>query len=169
VEFVWPTVLLIMMSVAVSVQTIDNRFVLEPEPPRVGGTAHVFRARDHARAGAMVAIKLYDGAAIDDALREECFLRERAALEALTHPHIVGLLAAGHDAGRAQHYLALEWLEEDLAGHLRQQPREAVDWAVLARKVIRPLLQGLSAAHARHVIHRDIKPSNVMVAADGSV
>lgn len=162
-----------MMSVAVSVQTIDNRFVLEPEQPRVGGTAHVYRARDHARAGATVAIKLYDGAAIDDALREECLLRERAALAALTHPHVVRLLAAGHDADRGQHYLALEWLEEDLAGHLRQQSREAVVWAVLARRVLGPLLQAgppsLSAAHVRHVIHRDIKPSNVMVAADGTV
>jgi tRNA A-37 threonylcarbamoyl transferase component Bud32 len=154
---------------AMSIQTIDNRFVLEPEPPRVGGTAHVYRARDHTRAGALVAIKLYDGAAIDDALREECFLRERAALGALTHPHVVRLLAAGHDADRGQHYLALEWLEEDLVGHLRQQHSDSLVWATFARTVLRPLLLGLSAAHARHVIHRDVKPSNLMVAGDGTV
>ena len=154
---------------AMSIQTIDNRFVLEPEPPRVGGTAHVHRARDHTHAGALVAIKLYDGAAIDDALREECFLRERAALGALTHPHVVRLLAAGHDADRGEHYLALEWLEEDLVGHLRQQHSDAMVWAAFARSVLRPLLQGLSAAHARRVIHRDIKPSNLMVAGDGAV
>lgn len=165
------TVPLIMMCSpeAMTIQTIDNRFVLEPEPPRVGGTAHVYRARDHTRAGALVAIKLYDGVAIDDALREECFLRERAALGALTHPHVVRLLAAGHDADRGQHYLALEWLEEDLVGHLRQQHGDAMVWAAFARRVLRPLLQGLSAAHARHVIHRDIKPSNLMVASDGTV
>jgi tRNA A-37 threonylcarbamoyl transferase component Bud32/ABC-type iron transport system FetAB ATPase subunit len=153
----------------VTVQIIDERFVLDPEPPRVGGTAHVYRARDHARAGATVAIKLYDGAAIDDALRMECFLRERAALGALTHPHVVRLLAGGHDPARGQHYLALEWLEEDLVGHLRQQRSDAMAWAALARSVLKPLLQGLSAAHARRVIHRDIKPSNLMVASDGIV
>ena len=135
----------------------------------MGGTAHVYRARDHGRGGATVAIKLYDGAAIDDALRMECFLRERAALGALTHPHVVRLLAGGHDADRGQHYLALEWLEQDLVGHLRQQGSDAMAWGALARSVLKPLLHGLSAAHARHVIHRDIKPSNVMVASDGTV
>ena len=92
-------------------------------------------------------------------MREECFRRERAALGALTHPHVVRLLAAGHDADRGQHYLALEWLEEDLVGHLRQQEKDAMAWPTFARSVLRPLLRGLTAAHARHVIHRDIKPS----------
>jgi hypothetical protein len=37
-----------------SVQIIDNRFVLDPVAPRVGGTAHVHRARDHDHDMAMV-------------------------------------------------------------------------------------------------------------------
>lgn len=152
-----------------SVQIIDNRFVLDPVAPRVGGTAHVHRARDHEHDMETVALKLYDGAAIDDELRLECFLRERGALRALTHPHVVRLVAGGHDPSRGQHYLALEWLEEDLVGHLGQQHEEAMAWGSLARRVLKPLLEGLSAAHARHIIHRDIKPSNVMVAADGTV
>src|ERR1019366_750730 len=60
-------------------------------------------------------------------------------------------------------------LEEDLVGPLRQQRSDAMAWAALARSVLKPLLQGLSAAHARRVIHRDIKPSNLMVASDGIV
>ncbi len=152
-----------------SVEVIDNRFILEPVPPRIGGTAHVYRARDHQREGATVAIKLYDGVAIDDDLRLECFRRERAALEALTHPNVVRLVAAGRDQTRGQHYLALEWLEDDLVAHLRRQRSEALAWGSLARTVLRPLLEGLTAAQARRVIHRDIKPSNVMVAGDGTV
>ncbi len=151
------------------VQVINNRFILEPEPPRIGGTAHVYRARDHQREGATVAIKLYDGEAIDDELRLECFRRERAALEALSHPHVVRLVAAGRDQDRGQYYLALEWLEDDLVAHLRRQRSEAMAWGSLARTVLRPLLDGLTAAQARRVIHRDIKPSNVMVAGDGTV
>jgi hypothetical protein len=33
----------------------------------------------------------------------------------------VRLLAGGHDGARGQHYLALEWLQEDLVTHLRGQ------------------------------------------------
>jgi superfamily I DNA/RNA helicase len=152
-----------------SVEVIDNRFVLDPVPPRVGGTGHVFFARDHQRDGATVALKLYDGAAIDDELRLECYRRERSALQAFIHPHVVRLLAGGHDSARGQHYLALEWLQEDLVTHLRGQGDEVMAWGTLSRTVLKPLLQALGAAHARRVIHRDIKPANVMVGSDGTI
>jgi serine/threonine protein kinase len=149
-----------------SVQIVDSRFVLEPESPRIGGTARVYRARDHGNGGALVAIKLYDGEQIGDELRLECFRRERAALQALTHPHVVRLIAAGHDEARGQHYLALEWLEDDVAGFIS---RHDASWASVARTVLRPILEALSAAQGRRIVHRDIKPSNVMVTADGVI
>jgi tRNA A-37 threonylcarbamoyl transferase component Bud32 len=152
-----------------SVQVIDNRFVLDPDPPRAGATGHVHRARDYERGGAAVAVKLYDGTAIDEALREECFRRERGALRAFSHENVVRLIAAGYDETRGKHYLALEWLDEDLVTHLRRHGKDGVAWPSLARKVLRPLLTGLGAAHARRVFHRDIKPSNVMVDAEGVV
>ena len=152
-----------------TISIVDNRFILDEGPPRVGGTAHVFRAQDHAAGGAPVAIKLYDGVAIDDELRLEMFRREKEALGALSHPHIVRLVAAGYDGERGQHYLALEWLEEDLSSYLRRDGQTSVMWSKLNYLVVRPLLEALTAAQARRIIHRDIKPQNIMVDAGGVV
>lgn len=152
-----------------TISIVDNRFILDEGPPRIGGTAHVFRARDHAAGGAPVAIKLYDGVAIDDELRLEMFRREKEALSALSHPHVVRLLAAGYDGERGQHYLALEWLEEDLSSYLRRDGQTSAMWSKLVYLVVRPLLEALTAAQARRVIHRDIKPQNIMVDPAGTV
>jgi hypothetical protein len=151
------------------VRVIDGRFVLDAVAPRVGGTAHVHRATDHADGGARVAVKLYDGEAIDDELRRECFLREHAALQALSHPNIVRLISAGPDRDHAQHYLALEWIELSLLDHLASLPTPEREWNAMARSVLRPLLLALSAAHARHILHRDVKPANLMFGDDGQV
>jgi tRNA A-37 threonylcarbamoyl transferase component Bud32 len=148
-------------------ETIGGRFLLARVAPRTGGTAHVFRALD-VETEATVAIKVYDGVAIDDELLHECFVRERSALEALSHPNVVKLIDAGYDETRGQHYLALEWLQEDLLAYLRAGGTGA-RWSTIGPTVLRPLLDGLRAAHARRVLHRDIKPANVMVAGDGTV
>jgi tRNA A-37 threonylcarbamoyl transferase component Bud32 len=153
---------------AQGIEVVGNRFLLSGMGPRVGGTAHVYRATDTQTHGT-VALKLYDGMAIDDELRRESFLRERSALEALSHPNVVTLLDAGYDEQRGQHYLALEWLEDDLLTYLREGHAGPPRWDVLAPTVLRPLLDGLRAAHVRRVLHRDVKPSNVMVAADGTI
>lgn len=152
-----------------SVPVVDDRFVLDPVPPQVGGTAHVHLATDYKNGGAKVAIKLYDGTAIDDDLRQECYRRESAALSAFTHPNVVRLISSGFDEDRQQHYLALEWLESNLKADLEGDGEEAFTWAALSRRVFLPLLEGLGAAHARHLIHRDIKPPNIMVDAAGTV
>ncbi len=153
----------------VTIMQVGDRFVLEPTAPRLGGTAHVHRARDFQIGGTEVAVKLYDGEDLDDELRKECFLREREALRILNHPNVVRLVAAGYDSARGQHYIALEWLEQDLLGSMRQADASYWAWPHVARHVMVPLLQALGAAHARRIWHRDIKPSNVMVGHDGDV
>ena len=152
-----------------SVPIVGDRFVLDPGPPRVGGTAHVHLASDYKNDGAKVAIKLYDGTAIDDDLRQECYRRESAALSAFTHPNVVRLIGSGFDEKRQQYYLALEWLDSDLKSDLLHEGDVAFTWSRLSRRVLRPLLEGLGAAHARHLIHRDIKPANIMVDSAGAV
>src|SRR5436305_4958980 len=103
------------------VEVIDGRFVLEPDPPRIGGTAHVFKARDHDQDGAFVAVKLFDVRALEDDVLRESFLREREALEALDHPNVVRLHAAGFDEQREQHYVALEWIDEHLLQYISRR------------------------------------------------
>lgn len=151
------------------VPVVGGRFVLDPAPPRVGGTGHVHLATDYQGDGSKVAIKLYDGTAIDDALRAECYRRESSALSAFTHPHVVRLIKSGFDDERQQHYLALEWLESGLKAHLALDGTAGFSWPRLSRDVLLPLLEGLGAAHARHLIHRDIKPANIMVDSLGTV
>lgn len=154
-----------------TVEVIDGRFVLEPDPPRVGGTAHIYKARDHDRDGTLVAVKLFDSAALEDEVLRESFLRERESLEALDHPNIVKLYAAGFDAGRGQHYVALEWIDEHLLEYIERRTKEGADearnpgagWDSFSQLVLAPVLTGLGVAHGRRILHRDIKPQNILV------
>jgi hypothetical protein len=76
-----------------------------------------------------VAVKLYDGRAIDEALREECFLRERAALGALSHPHVVRLVAAGYDQPRAKLYVVIVWPPRTAAWSSKRWNRETAQYS----------------------------------------
>ena len=69
-----------------AIVTIADRYVLDPVPPRTGGTGHVYRARIHGGTGEVVAVKVYDGEALDDETQKEVYLRERSALQTLVHP-----------------------------------------------------------------------------------
>lgn len=156
-----------------AVQIVGDRFVLAPgEPPRVGGTSHVHKATDH-QTGQTVAVKIYDGAALEDNLRKESFQRERDALTALQHPNIVRLVTAGFEESTGRYFVALEWLEEhlleycDRVGADRRQDPLVGSWEAYAQNVLKPLLQALSTAHGRRILHRDIKPQNIMLGADG--
>ncbi|MDQ3933191.1 MAG: AAA domain-containing protein [Actinomycetota bacterium] len=152
------------------IDTVADRFILTGSSPRRGGTAHVFRARDHEQDQRVVAVKLYDGTGHDSTVLRECFHRERAALTALRHPNIVQFVAAGYDERREQHYVAMEWLEHDLLAYLAER-HEALPltWPVVAREILVPLLSALGAASAQRIVHRDVKPANVMVGADGTL
>lgn len=152
-----------------AIVTIADRYVLDPAPPRTGGTGHVHRAQIHGGNGEPVAVKIYDGEALDDETQKEVYLRERSALQTLVHPRVVRLLDAGRDGDSGQYYVVMEWLEDDLLTHLKRSDSEAVSWEAFAPAILQPLLEGLSAAHARKLVHRDIKPANIMVDAAGEV
>jgi len=120
-------------------------------------------------------LKLFEGPALEDAVLEEFFLREREALEALKHPNIVEMRAAGFDPDRDQYYVALEWLDEALLDYIKRCEEEGVGeernpgagWDSFSQLTLVPLLDGLAMAHSRRIWHRDIKPQNVMMDPDG--
>lgn len=124
-----------------------------------GGSADVYAAVDTV-VGLRVAIKVLSAATAsrDDALRR--FSRELVAASSVAHPNLVRVydvteLPDGRVA-LVEEMLDGGSLESHLAAH------GPLDLAAL-RRWIMPVLDAVSAAHARGVAHGDIKPSNIML------
>src|SRR6201991_5183371 len=97
-------------------------------------------------------------------LLNERYRLEARAVAQLSHPHIVGVIDAGEDAGRP--YIVFEYVEgETLKERIRRLGElpiaEAVAYAI-------EIARALGAAHARHIVHRDVKPQNVLIDEEGS-
>jgi serine/threonine-protein kinase len=123
-----------------------------------GAISQVFKAR-HRDDGRLVALKILrpNLPADDDAARQ--FGREMAAVQRLSHPHIVQMLDAGHLQRRR--YLAAEFLEgTDLRKVLELHGPLPVAQACT---YVRQAALGLQHASQRHVVHRDIKPANLFL------
>jgi serine/threonine protein kinase len=128
-----------------------------------GGMSMVYRATDETLER-QVAVKLMHREVASDSDQLERFRREARAVAQLSHPHIVGVIDAGEDAGRP--YIVFEYVEgETLKERIRRQGRlpiaEAVAYAI-------EIARALGAAHARHIVHRDVKPQNVLIDEEGS-
>jgi serine/threonine protein kinase len=122
----------------------------------------VYRALDETLQR-QVAIKLMNREVATDSDQLERFRREARAVAQLSHPHVVGVIDAGEDAGRP--YIVFEYVDgETLKDRIRRLGRlpvtEAVAYAI-------EIARALGAAHARHIVHRDVKPQNVLIDDEG--
>ncbi|MFO0645897.1 MAG: protein kinase [Polyangiales bacterium] len=148
--------------------TLEKRFAIDRVVAR-GGFGVVYQGRQITlkKTVAIKVLMMPAGLGIEE---KRVFLhgfeQEAQTIAALEHPAIVRAYDFGiaRPAGRRElPWLALEWIEGEsleqriasLAGQ-RMSPAE-----VLA--LLRPVLQGLAFAHARHVAHRDLKPANIML------
>ena len=121
----------------------------------------VYLAREQA-AERLVAMKFLHHPENSEAL--DRFLVELRSLAKLDHPHIVRVYSS--DFFRADPFFTMEYMP---GGSLAQTikacgplpPAEAL-------RLIRPVADAVSAAHAAGVIHRDLKPSNILLTADGT-
>jgi serine/threonine protein kinase/tetratricopeptide (TPR) repeat protein len=127
-----------------------------------GGMGAVYKAWDEVL-DIPVALKVIrPEMAQDPAIAEQLdrrFKRELLLARQVTHKNVVRI----HDLGEIKgiKYITMTFIEgEDLLGILKRDGKVAVPDAL---KIMRPVVEGLVAAHEAGVVHRDLKPANIMV------
>ena len=130
-----------------------------------GGTATVFSARREDGAYEQrVAIKILRHG-IHDAYERERFVRERAILARLEHPHIARLLDGGLSAEGVP-WFALEFVDGAAITAHCDERRLDLDARL---RLLREVCATVDHAHRNLVVHRDLKPSNILVDRDGQL
>lgn len=146
---------------------IDGRYEITARLAR-GGMSTVYTALD-TRLDRQVALKvLYPHLAEDPTLVER-FEREAKTAARLSHPHVVNVYDQGVDVrgDTPLAYLAMEYvpgvtLRQVISSHAPMEPERV--W-----KYLRPVVDGLAAAHRAGLVHRDVKPENVLVSPEGAI
>jgi serine/threonine-protein kinase len=130
-----------------------------------GGMATVFAARREDGAyDQQVAIKILRHGLYDPYERER-FVRERAILARLEHPHIARLLDGGLTAEGVP-WFALEYVDGEAVTAWCDARRLDLD-ARLA--LFGDVCAAVAYAQRNLVVHRDLKPSNILVDRDGQL
>ncbi len=132
----------------------------------LGGMARVYRGvpADNPDENQAVAIKIMNHEMAKNQELIKRFDRERKVYEALNHPNIVKVFAAGEQAGH--YYMVMELIR----GHSLRQEVEAE--GIAPKKMVRllaPVFEAVSFAHKKGLVHRDLKPENVMLSHDGKI
>ncbi len=128
-----------------------------------GGMGVVYRALD-TKLNRHVAIKVLPPELTADPERRLRLQREAQTVAALDHPNIATIHEVGEHEG--SQYIVMQLIEgRTLREVIGDHPMPLKEWL----RVALPIAEGLSHAHARHVIHRDLKPENVMITSDHQV
>lgn len=108
-----------------------------------------------------VAIKLmHPSSELSAELALSRLFREARAAASLGHPGIVRIFDFGRTTDGLS-YLTMELLQGvSLGRHLEEVPKLSPELAV---RLILPIADALSAAHAQGIVHRDVKPDNILL------
>jgi serine/threonine-protein kinase len=121
-----------------------------------GSTGTVFRARGPG--STPVAVKLVGGPQGLDERSLRRFERERTSLQAVRHPNVIRVLAAGVHCRHG--YLVTELLQgHTLAERVRSGPLVREELALAGQQ----LLAAVGAIHQAGILHRDLTPTNVFL------
>ena len=105
-------------------------------------------------------LPIEEGVADDEEAALERMKLELSALESVDHPALVKVL----DSNLDEKWFVMEFLEGGtLSNHLDRYRGHVLD----ALTAFRPVVDAVSALHAKNIVHRDIKPDNIFVASDG--
>ena len=139
---------------------LDDRFSINKDEQRKGGTATVYRAIDLDN-GSFVAIKMFNKSSMKTELTTEAFQRDLKSLQELNgHDNIAKIVDFGRDKSTQCDYIAMEWLDECLLEYICKSNIEC--WDDFYLHFGKPILEALSFSHKRDIIHRDIKPANIL-------
>jgi len=137
---------------------LGDRYRIEKELAR-GGMGIVYLARDEHLLSRHVVIKVLLEESNPDPWLQKKFRQEIEALARIDHPGVVGALDCG-ETPDGKPYLVMQFVE---GVTLRSAIGDrGMDLGRVAR-ILRQVVQALSAAHEKGVYHRDLKPENIML------
>jgi len=97
----------------------------------------------------------------------DSFLEEaRVLAKFIGHPNIVGVRSYFQENGTA--YLVMEYVEGTSFKQYIADQGGRVSWEE-ALRVLRPVMEALSAVHKEGILHRDVTPDNIYLTKDGTV
>jgi serine/threonine protein kinase len=125
--------------------------------------ATVYKVRDTARGGSVVAIKILNQELARDPVVVERFNREARAAQRIAHPNLVPVYDCGTTSAGTP-YLVMEFVDgTDLSEIIKSEGHLTVARSV---NIFMQLCYVLRKAHETGLVHRDIKPSNILVCRD---
>jgi len=143
-------------------QLLAGRYRVERELGG-GGMGTVYLA-DDLKHGRRVALKVLHRD-LGASLGAHRFLEETRVTATLQHPHILPLFDSG-EAGGLLFYVTPYIAGESLRGRLAREGKLPLDEVA---RILRDVVDGLSAAHAQGIVHRDIKPENILISGRHAV
>ncbi|MEM6796267.1 MAG: protein kinase [Acidobacteriota bacterium] len=140
-----------------------NHYEISRELGR-GAMGVVYLGRDR-QLDRQVAIKFLAPELTRDARAIHRFEREARLAASLDHPNLGTVYEVGETSQGHRYLVGAYYAGGSLQDRLAGGPFEPAKAAALLRQ----LLSGLEAAHAREIVHRDIKPANLLLDAHGTL
>lgn len=142
-------------------RVIDEKYEIEAVLG-VGGMGMVFRAK-RVLVGDHIALKVLFPRFLESPVQRQLFRDEAIAAARLSHPNVVTVFDAELSTETGLAYIAMELLR---GTSLKQVLSERAPMPVaLVVPIVSQICDGLTAAHAAHVVHRDLKPDNIFLEA----